>query len=132
MKKRVFPELVKGIPSVRGDVLVAYCTDIAWSPFFPLLSGVVTELGGLISHGAVVAREYGIPCVVGASGATYVIRPGEAAPPVVRRHLRTADQNCLLSAASLSRRLHSSGVGITLRSKGCTLLYSAGSATSNR
>ncbi|XP_077511785.1 rifampicin phosphotransferase-like isoform X2 [Amblyomma americanum] len=119
MKKRVFPELVKGIPSVvedverrngletktlikgtpvsggiaegparvvhtieeaaqiqRGDVLVAYCTDIAWSPFFPLLSGVITELGGLISHGAVVAREYGIPCVVGASGATYVIRPG--------------------------------------------------------
>ncbi|XP_049271392.1 putative phosphoenolpyruvate synthase [Rhipicephalus sanguineus] len=60
----------------KGDVLVAYCTDIAWSPFFPLLSGVVTELGGLISHGAVVAREYGIPCIVGAAGATSAIRTG--------------------------------------------------------
>lgn len=119
LNKRMFPELVKGIPSVvndseekdavgaktlvkgtpvsggiaegparvvhtideatqiqKGDVLVAYCTDIAWSPFFPLLSGVVTELGGLISHGAVVAREYGIPCIVGATGATSAIRPG--------------------------------------------------------
>ena len=41
-----------------GEVLIASSTDIGWSPYFPLLSGVVTELGGLISHGAVVAREY--------------------------------------------------------------------------
>lgn len=42
-----------------GDILITHSTDIAWSPYFPILSGVVTELGGLISHGAVVAREYG-------------------------------------------------------------------------
>ena len=41
-----------------GDILITRCTDIGWSPYFPLLAGVVTELGGLISHGAVVAREY--------------------------------------------------------------------------
>ncbi|KAG1681911.1 putative phosphoenolpyruvate synthase [Nymphon striatum] len=53
-----------------GDILIASSTDIAWSPYFPSLSGVITELGGLISHGAVVAREYGIPCVVGVPHAT--------------------------------------------------------------
>lgn len=60
-----------------GDVLVTTATDIAWSTYFPLLGGVVTELGGLISHGAVVAREYGLPCVVGAVEATRRLRDGE-------------------------------------------------------
>lgn len=60
-----------------GDILIAYCTDVAWSPYFPILSGVVTELGGLISHGAVVAREYGLPCIVGATNATSIIQDGE-------------------------------------------------------
>lgn len=60
-----------------GDILITYCTDIAWSPYFPILSGVVTELGGLISHGAVVAREYGLPCIVGATNATAIITDGE-------------------------------------------------------
>nr|CAD7433106.1 unnamed protein product [Timema monikensis] len=53
-----------------GDVLITHSTDIGWTPYFPMLGGVVTELGGLISHGAVVAREYGLPCVIGAQGAT--------------------------------------------------------------
>ncbi|GIX96368.1 putative phosphoenolpyruvate synthase [Caerostris extrusa] len=49
-----------------GEILVTYSTDIGWSPFFPILGGVVTELGGLISHGAaVVSREYGLPCIAG-------------------------------------------------------------------
>ncbi|XP_076364224.1 rifampicin phosphotransferase-like [Tachypleus tridentatus] len=60
-----------------GDILITYCTDIGWSPYFPLLSGVATELGGLISHGAVVAREYGLPCVVGLHGATSFFKSGE-------------------------------------------------------
>lgn len=60
-----------------GDILITYCTDIAWSPYFPMLGGVVTELGGLISHGAVVAREYGLPCIVGAKNATKIITDGE-------------------------------------------------------
>lgn len=60
-----------------GDILITFCTDIAWSPYFPILRGVVTELGGLISHGAVVAREYGLPCIVGATDATNIISDGE-------------------------------------------------------
>lgn len=60
-----------------GDILVTQCTDIAWSTFFPMLGGVVTEMGGLISHGAVVAREYGLPCIVGATEATRRLRNGE-------------------------------------------------------
>lgn len=60
-----------------GDILIAYSTDIAWSPYFPILRGVVTELGGLISHGAVVAREYGLPCIVGATNATSIFADGD-------------------------------------------------------
>lgn len=60
----------------RGDILITHCTDIGWSPYFPLLGGIVTELGGLISHGAVVAREYGLPCIVGAKSATQVFQTG--------------------------------------------------------
>ena len=52
-------------------------TDIGWSPYFPLLGGVVTELGGLISHGAVVAREFGLPCIVGATNATNKLKDGQ-------------------------------------------------------
>lgn len=60
-----------------GDILVTHSTDIGWSPYFPILGGVVTELGGLISHGAVVAREYGLPCIVGAVGATSALKFGD-------------------------------------------------------
>ncbi|CAG2112977.1 unnamed protein product, partial [Medioppia subpectinata] len=47
-----------------GDILITYSTDIGWSPYFPLLSGIITEIGGTISHGAVIAREYGIPSLI--------------------------------------------------------------------
>lgn len=60
-----------------GEILVTYSTDVGWTPYFPLLSGIVTELGGLLSHGAVVAREFGIPCIVGAHGATAIVRTGD-------------------------------------------------------
>ncbi|CAG9815135.1 unnamed protein product [Phaedon cochleariae] len=60
-----------------GDILITYSTDIGWSPYFPMLSGIVTELGGLISHGAVVAREYGLPCIVGVQNATKYFTTGE-------------------------------------------------------
>ena len=60
-----------------GDILIPHSTDIGWSPYFPILAGVVTELGGLISHGAVVAREYGLPCLVGVPGATRVFNTGD-------------------------------------------------------
>ncbi|KAF3424053.1 hypothetical protein E2986_02164 [Frieseomelitta varia] len=61
----------------QGDILITHATDIAWSPYFPLLSGIVTELGGLISHGAVIAREYGLPCIIGAKKATQMFETGD-------------------------------------------------------
>jgi pyruvate,water dikinase len=60
----------------RGEILVAPYTDPAWTPLFPLAAGVVTEVGGLMTHGAVVAREYGIPAVVGVDRATEMIPDG--------------------------------------------------------
>ncbi|XP_072169150.1 rifampicin phosphotransferase-like [Diadema setosum] len=60
-----------------GDILIVVFTDVGWSPYFPLIRGLVTERGGLISHGAVVAREYGIPCVVNAKGATSSFQSGD-------------------------------------------------------
>jgi pyruvate,water dikinase len=59
-----------------GDILVVTCTDIGWTPYFPLIGGLVTEMGGLISHGAVVAREYGIACVVNIPDATVALQNG--------------------------------------------------------
>lgn len=61
----------------KGDILITYCTDIAWSPYFSIISGICTEVGGLISHGAVVARECNIPCIVGAQRATDKIKNGQ-------------------------------------------------------
>ncbi|MDD2554485.1 MAG: phosphoenolpyruvate synthase, partial [Desulfotomaculaceae bacterium] len=61
----------------KGDILVAPYTDPAWTPLFPLAAGLVTEVGGLMTHGAVVAREYGIPAVVGVEEATRKIRDGQ-------------------------------------------------------
>ena len=59
-----------------GDILVTTTTTPAWTPLFPSLAGLVTETGGILSHAAVVAREYGLPAVVGAAGATTVIPDG--------------------------------------------------------
>jgi phosphoenolpyruvate synthase/pyruvate phosphate dikinase len=59
-----------------GDVLVAATTTPAWTPLFPSLAALVTDTGGILSHAAVVAREYGIPAVVGAAGASTAIPDG--------------------------------------------------------
>ena len=61
----------------KGDILVAPYTDPGWTPLFPLAAGLVTEVGGLMTHGAVVAREYGIPAVVGVDNATRLIKDGQ-------------------------------------------------------
>jgi pyruvate,water dikinase len=61
----------------KGDILVAPYTDPAWTMLFPLAAGLVTEVGGLMTHGAVVAREYGIPAVVGVENATSKIMDGQ-------------------------------------------------------
>ncbi|KFM75170.1 putative phosphoenolpyruvate synthase, partial [Stegodyphus mimosarum] len=60
-----------------GEILLTYGTDIGWTPYFPMLAGVVTELGGLISHGAVVSREYGIPCIAGLHEVTRNFQTGD-------------------------------------------------------
>ena len=61
----------------RGDILVTPCTDPSWTPAFVAIGALVTEVGGLMTHGAVIAREYGLPAVVGVAGATRIIRDGQ-------------------------------------------------------
>ena len=61
----------------EGDVLICKYTDVGWSPYFPLISGLVTEMGGLLSHGSVVARECGIPCIVNTPAATDMLHTGD-------------------------------------------------------
>jgi pyruvate,water dikinase len=63
---------------VRGDVLVTKQTDPGWGPVFPLISGLVIERGGMLSHGAIIAREFGIPCVVGVKDAMRRLPSGTA------------------------------------------------------
>ncbi len=60
----------------RGDILVCPYTDPAWTPLFTVVAGVVTETGGALSHAAIVAREYGIPAVLGVAHATSLIDNG--------------------------------------------------------
>jgi pyruvate,water dikinase len=60
-----------------GDILITAYTDPSWSPVFVTISGLVTEVGGLMTHGAVIAREYGLPAVVGVANATQLIPDGQ-------------------------------------------------------
>jgi pyruvate,water dikinase len=60
-----------------GEILVAPSTDPGWTPLFLTAAGLVMEMGGAMSHGAVVAREYGVPAVVGVPGATERIMTGQ-------------------------------------------------------
>jgi rifampicin phosphotransferase len=60
-----------------GDILVTAYTDPSWSPLFVAITGLVTEVGGLMTHGAVIAREYGLPAVVGVEHATQLIQDGQ-------------------------------------------------------
>ncbi|WP_394844063.1 phosphoenolpyruvate synthase [Pendulispora brunnea] len=60
-----------------GEVLIVHTTDVGWTPLFLMAAGVVTELGGPLSHAAVVAREFGVPSVVSVAFATRIIRTGD-------------------------------------------------------
>jgi len=60
-----------------GDILVTAYTDPSWTPLFVAIKGLVTEVGGLMTHGSVIAREYGLPAVVGVEHATRLIRDGQ-------------------------------------------------------
>jgi rifampicin phosphotransferase len=61
----------------EGDILVTTFTDPGWTPLFVSIKGLVTEVGGLMTHGAVIAREYGLPAVVGVENATKLIKDGQ-------------------------------------------------------
>jgi len=83
----VSPGIVEGIAHVvfnphesqiePGEILVCPGTDPAWTPLFLAADGLITEVGGLMTHGSVVAREYGIPAVVGINNATELIQTGQ-------------------------------------------------------
>jgi len=60
-----------------GEILVVHTTDVGWTPLFCIAAGVVTELGGALSHAAVVARELGVPSVVNVVGVTRALRTGD-------------------------------------------------------
>jgi pyruvate,water dikinase len=61
----------------KGEILVAPTTNPSWTPLFLMASAVVTEVGGMLCHGAVVAREYGIPAVLGVKNATSTLKNGQ-------------------------------------------------------
>ena len=61
----------------EGEIMVAESTNPAWTPLFMIAKGLITEYGGPLSHGGIVAREYGIPAVVGISSITRVLKDGQ-------------------------------------------------------
>jgi pyruvate,water dikinase len=68
----------KEFPKLKaGDILVCPYTSTAWTPIFPKIKGVVTDSGGMLTHAAITAREYGIPAVVGTWVATTTIKDGD-------------------------------------------------------
>ena len=64
-------------PLEPGEILVTVATEPAWTPVFTNASGVVLEIGSGLQHGAIIAREYGLPCVSGLSGVTKIIKDGD-------------------------------------------------------
>lgn len=76
-RARVVRTLAEGDQLLRGEILVARAVDPAWTPLFLTAGGAVLELGSMLSHGAVVAREYRIPAVVNIDDATRALRTGD-------------------------------------------------------
>jgi pyruvate,water dikinase len=75
-RARVVKSLTEADDLAHGDILVCPSTSPPWSPYFAVVAGVVTDAGGMISHAAIEAREYGIPAVVGTREATARIPDG--------------------------------------------------------
>jgi pyruvate,water dikinase len=76
-KARIIHTLADAELLIEGEIMVASFTDIGWTPYFSIIAGLITEIGSPLSHGAVVAREYGIPAVVGAKGAKKFLSDGD-------------------------------------------------------
>jgi pyruvate,water dikinase len=73
---RVAHTLAEAAELEPGEILVTPITDIGWTPYFSMIAGLITDLGSAVSHGAVIAREYGLPCVVNSRVGTRVIKTG--------------------------------------------------------
>jgi pyruvate,water dikinase len=76
-RARVVADLEEAVDLMRGEILVTATTDPAWTPLFLVAGGLVLEQGGMLSHGAIIAREYGLPAVVNVADATRIIRNGQ-------------------------------------------------------
>jgi pyruvate,water dikinase len=74
---RIVRELAEAETLEPGEILVAPITDVGWTPYFSLIAGLVTDVGSAVSHGAVVAREYGLPAVVNTRFGTEVFETGD-------------------------------------------------------
>jgi pyruvate,water dikinase len=74
---RVAHKLAQAAALEPGEILVTPITDIGWTPYFSVIGGLVTDLGSSVSHGAVIAREYGLPCVVNTRQATRLFQTGD-------------------------------------------------------
>ena len=74
---RVAMNVMEAAALQPGEILVAPVTDVGWTPYFSLIAGLITDVGSAVSHGAVIAREYGLPCIVNAQGATRVLQTGD-------------------------------------------------------
>lgn len=74
---RVARSVVEARDVQPGEILVAPVTDVGWTPYFAVIAALVTDIGSSVSHGAVVAREYGLPCVVNTLVASRVLRTGD-------------------------------------------------------
>ena len=76
-KARIVNTLDEAAALEPGEIMIASFTDIGWSPYFSIIAGLITEIGSPLSHGAVVAREYGIPAVVGVKGIKKMLKTGD-------------------------------------------------------
>jgi phosphohistidine swiveling domain-containing protein len=74
---RIVPRLEQADSLKPGEILVTRFTDPGWTPILGLVAGIVTEVGGLLSHAAVIGREYGIPAVLNVAGATQILKTGQ-------------------------------------------------------
>lgn len=74
---RVAKSIIEARDVQRGEILVAPVTDVGWTPYFTVIGALVTDIGSSVSHGAVVAREYGLPCVVNTLVATQTLKTGD-------------------------------------------------------
>jgi pyruvate,water dikinase len=76
-RARVAFSVAEAAAILPGEILVAPITDVGWTPYFSMIAGLVTDVGSAVSHGAVIAREYGLPAIVNTRRGTKQIKTGD-------------------------------------------------------